>query len=794
MTENNKQVPNTDNFRLVVNLKPGGYQEKFLYSKRKFPALISGIGTGKTLMLLLKVWKFCEDHPRALCMVVRKEFTDLRDSTIKDFERYFGVVPDSNKEFRFANGSMIMFRHAAEVNVLKNINLSMFAIEQAEEFETEEQFVYLRDRLRNQATPYRQGIVIANANGHNWLWRLWVNNPNGEEYDLSTANTFDNEENLPADFIEDLKRMEKDAPNHYKQYVLNSFDVDNASDRLFSTEKIEEATNLKLQAEWVKTRVLGVDVARFGDDETVFTVLFSRGSLQWEMIEQQRFKGASLMETVGRIVDMTRLLSLDAIVVDDTGLGCMTADTKILTEDGWVKVKDIKKNTKIYSKGSEGNVVLEKVTSITHKDRVRTINADGYCFSWNHLVPYRTRLSNKQQLKNWEDVLKNKQIVFESDFQYEAKEKDFTLKEQAIVMPHGGTKKIRNEKRISATDFAEYLGWYVSEGNFGRNGVLQITQNKNKYFDRIVELSSLFGKPSIKKNGTAFSILISNVPLKKWIMKNCYRGGFGFKYKTVPRFIANNSKGVINSFLNAFCGGDGYIHHGERYYVTSSVNLTDDLVELIHKAGKKSGVYLKSKKGSKFSIEGRIATRTEDNYVVFECRKNRKGNQYGLNPKTKKESEQSVYSILISGKTKLMFTKYENKRPVWTHNGGVTDRLSELDIPVIPFIAGGKSANRLYRNRKAEAYFKLKEYLDKGRLKILNDLELKNQMLTIKYKYGSDGKKQILSKDEMKKEGLKSPDCVESLMMALFHNDDIIGLGENKSRMRQAKRNQVFTV
>jgi hypothetical protein len=92
------------------------------------------------------------------------------------------------------------------------------------------------------------------------------------------------------------------------------------------------------------------------------------------------------------------------------------------------------------------------------------------------------------------------------------------------------------------------------------------------------------------------------------------------------------------------------------------------------------------------------------------------------------------------------------------------------------------------------AYFKLKEYLDKGRLKILNDLELKNQMLTIKYKYGSDGKKQILSKDEMKKEGLKSPDCVESLMMALFHNDDIIGLGENKSRMRQAKRNQVFTV
>jgi len=33
-----------------------------------------------------------------------------------------------------------MFRHASELAVLKNINLSIFGIEQAEEFETDEQF------------------------------------------------------------------------------------------------------------------------------------------------------------------------------------------------------------------------------------------------------------------------------------------------------------------------------------------------------------------------------------------------------------------------------------------------------------------------------------------------------------------------------------------------------------------------------------------------------------------------------------------------------------------------------
>ena len=175
------------------------FQDKFLFSQSRFPALCAGIGTGKTYMLLLKIWKFCEDYPNTLALIARKEYTDLRDSTLKDFERYFEVSIDSNKEYAFKNGSKIMFRHAAELNVLKNINLSIAGIEQAEEFENDEQFNFIRDRLRRDNAPLQQLCIVANANGHNWIWRRWINNPQSG-YEISVASTFDNALNLPADF------------------------------------------------------------------------------------------------------------------------------------------------------------------------------------------------------------------------------------------------------------------------------------------------------------------------------------------------------------------------------------------------------------------------------------------------------------------------------------------------------------------------------------------------------------------------------------------------------------------
>jgi hypothetical protein len=57
-------------------------------------------------------------------------------------------------------------------------------IEQAEEFEDDKQFQIIRDRLRQEnGSPVRPLVVIANANGHNWIHSLWMAGAHCEEID-----------------------------------------------------------------------------------------------------------------------------------------------------------------------------------------------------------------------------------------------------------------------------------------------------------------------------------------------------------------------------------------------------------------------------------------------------------------------------------------------------------------------------------------------------------------------------------------------------------------------------------
>jgi hypothetical protein len=303
---------------LKLNLKD--FQNNFWHSLKRFPAMISGWASGKTLFAILRAIDLSQEIPNNLGLIVRKEYTDLRDSSIKDFEKYTGLKLDTNKEVKLPNGSVIMFRHGAELDVLKNINLGWFMIEQAEEFDTAEQFDLLRGRLR-LSIPFHTGFIIANANGHNWIWQRWINNP-AIDYEAFTATTFDNLDCLPKDYIEDLKKMETEAPNQYKQYVLNSFDQMGADDMLLQSGVVYHSPKIEIvNTGFSQKRVMGIDVARFGEDEIVFTIIQQKNVYQWEQIHQEVFKNKDTVWTSGYAIELERRFNLDLIVVDDVGVG-----------------------------------------------------------------------------------------------------------------------------------------------------------------------------------------------------------------------------------------------------------------------------------------------------------------------------------------------------------------------------------------------------------------------------------------------------------------------------------------
>src|SRR4051812_43169481 len=126
------------------------WQGDFVKSTARFPAMVSAWATGKTLCGILKVMRASEEYPNNLWIAFRKEFTDLRDSTIKDFEKYTGLQVNSQRDVKLPNGSLIMFRHMEEINNIQNVNLGGYLLEQGEEEDTDDKFMMLRGRLRRE--------------------------------------------------------------------------------------------------------------------------------------------------------------------------------------------------------------------------------------------------------------------------------------------------------------------------------------------------------------------------------------------------------------------------------------------------------------------------------------------------------------------------------------------------------------------------------------------------------------------------------------------------------------------
>lgn len=158
-------------------------------------------GCGKSLAGLFAANKECEENPGNLYLVIRREWVDLRDSTLKDWNDMIGrqVI---NNDVRYENGSVLMFRHGDDINALKNANLGGVLMVQAEEM-TENDFWFLNGRLRRKQGTRRLRLEC-NYDGHNWIYNLFNEREIGT---LITTNTFDNEENLPPDYIPNLKQL-----------------------------------------------------------------------------------------------------------------------------------------------------------------------------------------------------------------------------------------------------------------------------------------------------------------------------------------------------------------------------------------------------------------------------------------------------------------------------------------------------------------------------------------------------------------------------------------------------------
>lgn len=312
-----KDVDVNENDRIFKLIEP---QSAFLRTEARYPAYVGGWGTGKSLTGIGKAVALAEEFPGNLGIIFRKEFTDLRDSTIKDFENYTGMKVGASREVRLDNGSVIMFRHIEELNNIQNINLGFFWIEQAEELDTDQQFFTLFGRLRRKGVRHC-GFITANTNGHNWIYKLWKTG-GLEGGALFEAKTHDNAKNLPADFLQSLEILKTKKPKLYNRFVLNSWDDADTIDIVINPEWVRAAAARSLVVKLPMRRVISIDVARYGDDKTIFYALENN-----RVIGKEEWEKRSTMEVVGLAqIFAKKHKDIQAFAVDEIGVGAGVAD------------------------------------------------------------------------------------------------------------------------------------------------------------------------------------------------------------------------------------------------------------------------------------------------------------------------------------------------------------------------------------------------------------------------------------------------------------------------------------
>ena len=249
-------------------------------------------GGGKTAWLVNEGIRLSNMFPSNAGYLCRFRATDFRSSTLLQVEKFLPpelikVHHKTEMYYELVNGSVIFYgglQGDEETKTkINSMELGWFGIDQAEEV-TEKQFLLLAGRLRlirNGQPPKYKGLLTCNPDP-GWLRDRFIE---ATKYDhrFIPALPKDNEKYLPNDYVSRLKEL---YPEAMVQRLLDgNWDIDVAGNYLIPYSQIRDAVDKELEPNGDK--IAGVDVSRYGEDETVFILRQGRKTLHIEAWSHQ---------------------------------------------------------------------------------------------------------------------------------------------------------------------------------------------------------------------------------------------------------------------------------------------------------------------------------------------------------------------------------------------------------------------------------------------------------------------------------------------------------------------------
>lgn len=326
----------------------------------KFLLFGGAIRGGKTYIAMAIVFTLCKIFPNSRWAIVRKSYTALRRNTIPAFNKlrpqtFIGPINYSTWSALCRNGSEIIFmpesiKEDPDLNRFRGLEVNGFLPEEMNELE-EQTFFKMVERAgtwivprRIEKTPERDPdtgrltggsvwkevktlqpptLIIGTCNpAMNWVKRTfydpWRRGDLQAPYFFQPSNPRDNP-HLPEGYVDTLEAVLPE--NEKKRFLYGDWSVADEPDQLIKMDWIIQANNV----EHVPGRnAFGIDIARFGDDLTVFCLVNGNRLMSFEEYAQLRTTRIAQilrhrMRTIPVDASNTRVdvLNMGAGVVDD---------------------------------------------------------------------------------------------------------------------------------------------------------------------------------------------------------------------------------------------------------------------------------------------------------------------------------------------------------------------------------------------------------------------------------------------------------------------------------------------
>ena len=308
-----------------------------------------------------------------------------------------------------------------------------------------------------------------------------------------------------------------------------------------------------------------------------------------------------------------------------------SADTEILTRRaGWVTFDQLTYFDEVATRSDDGRFLWQYPERITCQrydgDMLHfrsqvfdlMVTPEHPMLVYRRLIPgdlpgfHQARFFTEKhgRCKNW-------RIPTTSDWKGEAPEEIVV----SAAEPARGRHHPAPELRISPETWAQFIGWFVSEGYVLSAPYLQnvvgIAQSRDLYKPLIRETLKHLGA-WFREDADGFEF--NHGPLAAYLRAACYTCGEHRAWnKRLPADVKEYPPDLLREVFTTMMLGDGHVEKtGLRRYTTTSKALADDTIEILQKMGSQGWYDHPGKPGVGGMIEGRKIGSRRTQYRVAE--------------------------------------------------------------------------------------------------------------------------------------------------------------------------------